>query len=146
MVVADDDAEVTRALDLALAAVEPTLMDLVALLAGQTPRALGAELADSDTEQLLHGLTTLVREALDGPSREKRRFILDTAIPGMLAHGDTALTLVESHVAFFTLLGHRLLQAVPDELQTAAARWLATFFAEYVREVTETALAVEREA
>ena len=91
-------------------------------------------------EQLTRALVSIIQDAIDGGDPDKRRLVFEAAVPALLAQGQRPLDLVESHVATFTLLGLRLVEATPGELRAPASRWLAAYFAQHVREVAAIAL------
>jgi len=104
----------------------------------------GDEAADpGETRQFLNALETLIAEGMRGEGRDMRDLVFDTAIPGLVARGSTALELLESHVVLFVALATELTAAVPADVRDDAAVWLAAWFADYTREVTERALALE---
>jgi hypothetical protein len=100
---------------------------------------------DEAAEQLLRAFVALLREALEG-GREQRDLVFPTAVPALVAAGQTALEIVEGHVSFFMVLSAQLLDAVGADVRDDASVWLARYAGEYVREVTEIALAAERDA
>lgn len=117
-------------------------------IAGEMERAMGAPPAPAEEqqsrEQFFNAFDALVCEALEGSGTEKRAFVLETAIPALVAQGTSPMELVESHVSFFVVLSHHLLDEVAADRQVLAGAWLASFFGGYVREVTERALEAER--
>jgi hypothetical protein len=125
--------------------VRPGLDDVVASMVAQIPEE---ELADYDPDsvgQFLNALEALVVEALEDSGDEKRRFIFDTAIPAMVAQGQTAVDMARGHTTFFVALGHRVLERIsPDECPGAEA-WLSRFLGDYCAEVVERAIQAERE-
>ncbi len=114
------------------------MSELAAALTGIVERQAPAY-PDRDREQFLNAFTMLTHDALQERSDETRRFVLETAVPGMLAGGRTLLSLVEGHVAFFTLLNRRLLEATPPEHRPGAVLWLAWYSGGFVRDVVELA-------
>lgn len=99
---------------------------------------------DDAADQLLRAFVALLREALEG-GREQRELVIPTAVPALVAAGQTTLEIVEGHVTFFMLLSAQLLDVVEADVRDEAAVWLARYAGEYVREVAEAALAAERD-
>ncbi len=64
---------------------------------------------------------------------------MQTAVPALVASGQTPEQLVHGHVAFFMVLQARMVAAVPAELRDDAALWLARYAAAYTTEVLEVA-------
>ena len=141
------DAPDPRAALLSALRADPTLLPGVADRAGRATGAPPDERLDDDgRQQFLNAFDALLTEALEESGTETRTFIFETAIPAMVDQGIGALRLLESHVTFFVVLSGALAGAVPAAQREAAEEWLAAFFAGYVRELTEIAQRVEREA
>ena len=132
------DPAVREALGRALTEVRPAMPEIAASLAEVVGQAAPAY-PERDQEQFLRAFETLMRDALEERGEETRRFVLETAVPGMLASGRTVLSLAEGHVAFFTLLTARLLELTPPELRDGAAVWLAWYAGGFMRDVIEVA-------
>ena len=95
-------------------------------------------------EQFLRAFEALLREALHG-GREQRELVMEAAVPALVANGQSALDLLESHVAFFVGLSAVMVDAVDDQVRPAARVWMLRYAAEYIRDVTTVALAAERD-
>jgi hypothetical protein len=95
-------------------------------------------------EQFLRAFEALLREALHG-GREQRELVMAAAVPALVANGQSALDLLESHVAFFVGLSTVMIDAVEAGVRPAARVWMLRYAAEYIREVTGLALAAERD-
>ena len=130
--------DVREALARALTELRPAMSEIASALA-QIVEGDAPAYPERDREQFLNAFETLMRDALEERGEETRRFVLETAIPGMLASGRTVLSLVEGHVAFFTLLNARLLEAMPAEMRDAAALWQAWYTGGFMRDVIEVA-------
>jgi len=135
--------EIRDVLSRALATVAPGLLEMTETLRGAMPPRERPEIDPQDRGQFVHALVRLIEEALEGKTDEKRRFVLETAVPGLVAAGYTPVRLVESHVSLFTMLTHRLLEATPPEEREEAALWLAGYFAAHVHDVAAVAMAAE---
>jgi hypothetical protein len=92
--------------------------------------------------QFLHAFAALMREGIEG-GREQREFVMQTAVPALLANGQTTLDMVRGHVAFYMALAPHLLAAIPEHLRDEASTWLALYAADYTRDVVEIALSAE---
>ena len=141
-----DDAPTRAALLRAFTEVRPELDTVIADMAAQLPQE---ELEDYDPEvagQFLNAFETLVVEALEGAGDEKRRFIFDTAIPAMVAQGQTAVDFARGHTTFFVALGHRILERVARDECPGAELWLSRFLGDYCAEVVERGILAGREA
>jgi hypothetical protein len=115
-------------------------------------RALAESVQDEDAdpsldeaagEQFLRAFEALLREGFEG-RRDQRDLVMETAVPALVATGQSSAELVEGHVAFFVILSARLLEEVPANLRDQAGPWLARYAGDYVREVTERAQEAER--
>ena len=95
--------------------------------------------------QFLHAFAALLREGIQG-GREQREFVMQTAVPALLANGQTTLEMVRGHVAFYMALSPHLLAAVPERLREEASAWLAIYAADYTRDVLDIALSAEADA
>lgn len=131
---------VTAALLAAVDAVEAELPALADQLAEPgRPRAAADE---QTTAQFLHAFIALLREALEGGS-EQRELVMQTAVPALVAGGQSSLDLLGGHVAFFTALSPRLLAQVAEAHRSDALRWISRYAADYTREVVERAREAE---
>lgn len=106
------------------------------------PRSRIDAFSDSDLEQFLKANETMFCEALEG-STATRDFVFDTALPGVLELGQTALDMIRSNVISSVMLTHRLLPLVSAELRDEAARWLAVYQSGYTYELAQRVLALE---
>ena len=95
-------------------------------------------------EQFLRAFEALLREALHG-GREQRELVMEAAVPALVANGQSAMDLLESHVAFFVGLSTVVVEAVEDRVRPAARVWMLRYAAEYIRDVTTVAFAAERD-
>ena len=138
-------AEPLRA-DLARAFQElrPQMIDNARADADLDPKSRIDDFSEPDLEQFLNAYEALFMEALDG-SDETRRFVLETALPPLLATGQTALDLIRGNVVSAVMFAHRLLPLVAPERRDDAARWLAAFHGSYTQDVAGRALALEAE-
>ena len=137
-----DHAAARAALLEAWPTIRPDLGDLVARLEAVLPAAPTTTFAPEEIEQLLNAFEALVLEGLRAEGTETRDFLLETAVPAIVAGGQPPLDLLRSHIGVFVLLTERLCGAVPSEHAQDAALWLAGFFAGYGSDSTERALAV----
>ncbi len=133
------DPAVREALGRALTEVRPAMAGLTHALDDIVERE-APNYPERDREQFFNAFTMLFRDALEERSEETRRFVLETAVPGMLASGRSVVSLVEGTVAFFALLTHRLLDETPPDLREAAALWLAWYAGAFIRDVVDVAL------
>lgn len=106
----------------------------------------GSPVADPHArDQFVRAFAALLREGVEGGT-EQRELVMETAVPALVANGQSAMELLRAHVAFYTALSPHLLAAVPESLRAEAGTWLAGYAADYTREVVERAQAVERAA
>jgi hypothetical protein len=127
----------------ALTTVRPGLGELSRRLSEASPQAQPAEpFDDAANDQFLNAFETVVREGLEGGG-QTREFIFSTAVPALVAAGQTPEMLVHGHVAFFVVFCHRLLATVGDDVREDAEVWLSGFFADYVAEVDRVARAAQ---
>lgn len=123
------------------AALDEITPDLPTLLADLPSAADSAQNLDEQaTQQFLRAFVALLHEGIDG-GREQRDLVMSTAVPALVAAGQTETQLVQSHVTFFMALQSRMLTAVPQEHRRAAALWLAEYAGAYTTEVLQTAQA-----
>jgi hypothetical protein len=128
-----------------LATLDDGRVDLAAVAAeiGETQEQ-EATVDEQTSEQFLRAFEALLREGLQG-GREQRELVMESAVPALVANGQGAMDLLESHVAFFVGLSSVMIDAVDPGVRPAARIWMLRYAAEYVREVTEVALAAERD-
>lgn len=93
---------------------------------------------DRATEQFLRAFLALLREGIAGGG-EQRDLVMQTAVPALVASGQTPEQLVHGHVAFFMVLQARIVASVPAELRDDATLWMARYAAGYTCEVLEVA-------
>ena len=98
--------------------------------------------SDSDLEQFVRAYETMFCEALEG-STTTRDFVFETALPGVLELGQSALDMIRSNVITAVMLTHRLLPLVSPELRDEAARWLAAYQSGYTFELARRVLELE---
>ena len=92
--------------------------------------------SDEELHQLLNGFEAMVVEALEGRGTQTRDLFVETAIPAVLAAGESPSGLVHNTVGFAILLTTHLLDSLPPEHRTEAGDWLAHFFADYCARLT----------
>ncbi len=127
-----------QALLSALDEVTPQLPALAERLAeGEDAERAGDERA---TEQFLRAFLALLREGIEG-GREQRELVMHTAVPALVAAGQTGPDMVRSHVAFYMALAPLLVAEVPEALREEATHWLADYAADYTVEVLTIAMA-----
>ena len=137
-------ADVTAALLESVRVAREDMRAIARSMADATPAAERRETDEAANEQFLNAFEALLVEALEGGT-EQRTFIMDTAIPALVADGITTSEMLQGHVAYFVALTPRLADGVPAEQRQDAITWLARYFALYACEVTERSLAAERE-
>ena len=120
----------------ALDAVTPELPGLAERLSEDQDLQRAGD--DRASEQFMRAFLALLREAIQGGG-EQRDLVMQTAVPALVASGQTPEQLVHGHVAFFMVLQARMVAAVPGELRDDAALWLARYAAGYTAEVLEVA-------
>lgn len=121
------------------AALDEVTPALPGLLSSLEPASETTSLLEGDAmEQLLRAFVSLMHENIDG-GREQRDLVMATAVPGLVAAGQTPGQLVRTSVAFFMALQPAMLDATPAGDRAAVARWLAGYAAEYVCETLEAA-------
>ena len=101
--------------------------------------------SDEELHQLLNGFRTLLAEAMEDGGSDTYGFFLETAVPSLVADGQTSESLVHAAAAFGALLSMHLIQAVAPERQEDARSWLARFFGRYVADVAAAARRAEDE-
>lgn len=115
------------------------LLSAVETVVASTP-SMGAGLySRAELKQLLNGFCALLKEALEEQGSKTYELFITTAVPGMVADGQTTGSLVEASASFGTLISMDLVAAVPDEHREPAAAWLARFFGRYVADVYRAA-------
>jgi len=139
------DAALRDELARAFQQLRPQMIDHARADAELDPASQIDEFSQRDLEQFLNAYEALFMEALDGSSDETRRFVLETALPPVIATGQTALDLIRRNVASAVMFTHRVLPLITPERRDDAARWLAEFHASYAFDVASRALALEAE-
>ena len=138
------DSPIRAVLLRAFADVRPGLDEVAARMAASAPEDQRREYDPEATGQFINAFETLMIEALEAAGDEKRRFVFDTAIPAMVAQGQTPVDLTRGHVAFFSVLAHRMLERVPREDCPGAEIWLSQFLGNYCAEVVDRAQRAQR--
>jgi hypothetical protein len=124
-----------------LTAVDRTCDQFFAIAEGVADPAEIREMSEAERkagEQFVHAFAELLREALRG-ERAQRDLVMETAVPALVANGQTPLELLRGHVSFYMALQPHLLDAVPADLRLEAGRWLARYAADYTHEVVARA-------
>lgn len=137
------DQRVLDAIARAFRELRPTMIANARADADLDPNSRVDDFSEGDLEQFLNAYEALFMESLEGTGRTTRAFILDTALPPVIALGQTTLDLVRSNVLSAVMTSHRLLPLIEPELRDDAARWLAAFHSGYAYDVAERALALE---
>lgn len=135
---------VREAILAAFAQLRPSMIEDVRSDADLDPGSSVPDYSDTDLHQFVNAWEALFREALEGPGRETRELIFDTALPPIVAAGRTAQDMVRTNMCSAVMLAHRLLPLVAPEHRDAAARWLASFQGEYAHDLLGRVLAIER--
>ena len=108
-----------------------------------SPELAAASLGDDDLNQLLNGFEALMLEALEERGDETRRLFLETAVPALVAGGQTPASLVHGAAAFSVLLATEIVPLVSEEHRGETAGWLAGFLGAYCRDLVEAATVAE---
>jgi hypothetical protein len=113
---------------------DPALIDDVV---AETLRLTGRETAYTaeELEQLVHAFRASLREALAGSGTDARDLMIETAVPAVVAQGDTPATLARSSGVFGVLLASRVARVVPEDARDGAATWLGAFFGEWLHDI-----------
>jgi hypothetical protein len=118
---------------------QEALLSTAEAVVATTPSMAAGRYSREELKQLLNGFSALLKEALEERGSETYELFLSTAVPGMIADGQTTETLVEASASFGTLISMDLVAAVPEEHREAAAVWLAQFFGRYAGDVVRAA-------
>ena len=117
---------------------EPELLVEVAKRA-QAVNESGQDYSDEDVAQIVHAFGGALREALAGTGSDARDLLMQTAVPAVVARGETPATLARSATVFGVLLAGAVRERVPAELTEGAVEWLAGFFGAWAHDVVEAA-------
>ena len=123
--------------------LKPHMLEHAHQDADLNPASLLDELGERDLEQFLNAYEGMFMEALEGTGHETRTFILETALPPILAMGQTTLDMIRSNVVSAVMLTHRMLPLIAEEHRDEAARWLARYHSEYTYELARRGLTIE---
>ncbi len=130
--------------------VDDALLQAVDAVSGELPELAGrledrldvpqpeGEQDPRARDQFMRAFIALLREGIEG-GREQRELVMSTAVPALVQAGQSPTDLVHSHVAFFMILGPRLIEHMPEDLRDEGSLWLACYAAEYTREVLQIA-------
>ncbi|HVM18013.1 MAG TPA: hypothetical protein VM290_10575 [Gaiellaceae bacterium] len=135
--------ELRQALLDALEATRAEQLALARRAVAETPEMAG-RYGEEDVRQLLNGFETLLTESVDGGGSETREFFIGTAVPALVADGQSPASLVQGTVTFVTLLATQLGERLPPEHRDEGRVWLAGFFGGYCRDVVAAALEAEQ--
>ena len=124
----------------------PELLALARDVVGATQEMGPERYTDHELQQLLNGFQTLVAEALADAGTENFDLFIETAIPGLVAEGQSMESLAHAAATFGVLVSLQLAEGVAPEHRPVADRWLAGFFGRYVRAVAASARVAEDES
>lgn len=133
---------VRAALERAFGELRPQMITHAHADADLDPNSRLEAFSDGDLKQFIKAYETMFLEGLEG-STATRDFVFETALPGVLELGQTALDMIRSNVISSVMLTHRLLPLVEPELRDDAARWLAAYHSGYTYDLAQRVLALE---
>jgi hypothetical protein len=136
-------ADVREAIGRAFRDLRPQMVANARKDADLDPASRAGEFSDADLEQIVNAYEALFDEALAGTGRETRELIFETALPPIVAMGQTATDFMRSNVISAVMMTHRLLPLIDAEQREDAARWLAAFHSSYACELLERVQALE---
>ena len=132
-------AEIARAFQ----ELKPHMLEHAAEDADLNPANQLEDFEQRDLEQFLNAYEGMFMEALEGKGHDKRDFILETALPPILAMGRSTIDMIRGNVVSAVMLTHRMLPLIAEEHRHEAARWLARYHSEYTYEIAQRGLAIE---
>ena len=108
---------------------------------------MGSDLySDAELGQLLNGFKALLTEGLEETGSEVFDFFVDTAVPGLVADGQSAATLSQAAATFSVFCALWLAEGLSAPNREDGQVWLAGFLGRYVRAVAESARHAEERA
>lgn len=107
------------------------------------PELGGDRYGDEDIAQILRAFGGLAIESLRGGDGSTREIFLTSAIPAVVAEGETPATLARSATLFGIVMSSEIGGSLEGEDKRAATAWLARFFGEYARDAVDAAMAAQ---
>jgi len=99
----------------------------------------GDAYTEEELDQLVHAFGGALRERLAGTGTEVLDFMLQTAIPAIVARGERVSELARSSAVFGVLLSVAITERLEPDARGAAVTELASFFGEWERDIVEAA-------
>ena len=141
----DASAEVKAEIGRAFGELRPQMVADARADADLDPASRASEFSDADLEQIINAYEALFTEALEGPGRETRELIFETALPPIVEMGQSATDFMRGNVISAVMMTHRLLPLIAAEHREGAARWLAVFHSTYACELLDRVQTLEAE-
>lgn len=113
------------------------LLEVAMRVVGRIPEMAG-KYSELEIGQLLNGLEAMLIEALEETGDATQTLFLETAIPALVAGGETAASISRSTVTFAILVANELASRLSSAQEEALA-WLASFFGVYVCRMVDAA-------
>ena len=134
--------ELREQLSAAIGDSRDAMLALALRAVGDTPEMAARGYGEEDLRQLLNGFEALLVEELGGGGGT-REFFIGTAIPAMVADGQSPASLVQGAAMFGALVTSEIASRVDADARDDARVWLASFFGAYCRDVLVAATEAE---
>jgi hypothetical protein len=97
--------------------------------------------SDAELGQMVDGFVAVIAEGLEGKSRETREFFMETVIPGLIASGSPAPTIIHTVMGWTVRLIADLQAGYEGPDRAEVVDWLAGFFGAYVADIARVGAA-----
>lgn len=114
------------------------LLRMVTNVVALVPEMAG-KYGEEELDQLVRAFEAVVAESLEGSGREQMDLLVGSAVPALIADGQTTSTLARAVGALAVVISTSLLRDMPRAEHDDAAGWLAGFFGEYAQAVVDEA-------
>ena len=114
------------------------LLRLVTNVVALVPEMAG-NYGEDELDQLVRAFGAVVAESLAGSEREQMHLLAGSAVPALIADGQTTSTLARAVGSLAVVISASLLRDMPPAEQDDAAAWLAGFFGEYTKAIVDEA-------
>lgn len=118
------------------------LLRLVTNVVAVVPEMAG-HYGEDELDQLVRGFAAVLAEALRGDERDQMELLVGSAIPALVADGQTTSTLARAVGSLAVVVSTSLVRDLPEAERDDAAGWLAGFFGEYAQAVVDEARRLE---
>jgi hypothetical protein len=119
-----------------LAAQQPAFTDFIVNIDAM-PTPGGLQYSKDELRQMVSGFFALVREAIEGTSRELRDMYMATVFPGLRDSGSDARSMIAGSARTLIHIQHEMVNRVSEANRVQARDWLTGYFADYLGDMAQ---------